>query len=54
MTDREIFSRAKTVYEKLGMSEKDFSQLYVNDECCLTILSVDLTNKDQRCCKYAV
>ena len=22
MTDREIFSRAKTVYEKLGMSEK--------------------------------
>ena len=34
MTDREIFSRAKTVYEKLGMSEKGLLSYASNDGCC--------------------
>ena len=45
MTDREIFSRAKTVYEKLGMSEKGLLSVMRPTMGAVTILSVDLTNK---------
>lgn len=45
MTDREIFSRAKTVYEKLGMSEKGLLSVMRPTMGSVTILSVDLTNK---------
>lgn len=45
MTDREIFSRAKTVYEKLGMSEKGLLSVMRPMMGAVTILSVDLTNK---------
>ena len=45
MTDREIFSRAKTVYEKLGMSEKGLLSVMRPIMGAVTILSVDLTNK---------
>ena len=45
MTDREIFSRAKTVYEKLGMSEKGLLAVMRPTMGSVTILSVDLTNK---------
>lgn len=45
MTDREIFSRAKTVYEKLGMSEKGLLSVMRPAMGSVTILSVDLANK---------
>ena len=45
MTDREIFSRAKTVYEKLGMNEKGLLSVMRPTMGAVTILSVDLTNK---------
>lgn len=45
MTDREIFSRAKTVYEKLGMSEKGLLSVMRPAMGAVTILSVDFTNK---------
>ena len=45
MTDREIFSRAKTVYEKLGMSEKGLLSVMRPKMGAVTILSVDFTNK---------
>lgn len=45
MTDREIFSRAKTVYEKLGMNEKGLLSVMRPTMGSVTILSVDLTNK---------
>lgn len=45
MTDREIFSRAKTVYEKLGMNEKGFLSVMRPAMGSVTILSVDLSNR---------
>lgn len=45
MTDREIFSRAKRVYEKLGMNEKGLLSVMRPTMGAVTILSVDLTNK---------
>ena len=45
MADREIFSRAKTVYEKLGMNEKGLLSVMRPTMGAVTILSVDLTNK---------
>lgn len=54
MTDREIFSRAKTVYEKLGMNEKGFLSVMRPAMGSVTILSVDLSNriKDAVSMKY--
>lgn len=45
MTDREIFSRAKTVYEKLEMNEKGLLSVMRPTMGAVTIISVDLTNK---------
>ena len=54
MTDREIFSRAKTVYEKLGMNEKGLLSVMRPAMGSVTILSVDLSNriKDAVSMKY--
>ena len=45
MTDREIFSRAKTVYEKLNMNEKGLLTVMRPTMGSVTILAVDLGNK---------
>ena len=45
MTDREIFSRAKTVYEKLHMNEKGLLTVMRPTMGSVTILAVDLGNK---------
>ena len=45
MTDREIFSRAKIIYEKLGMNEKGLLSVMRPAMGSVTILSVDLSNR---------
>ena len=45
MTDRDIFSRAKTIYEKLGMNEKGLLSVMRPAMGSITILSVDLSNR---------
>ncbi len=45
MTDREIFSRAKTVYEKLNMKDKGLLSVMRPTMGSVTILAVDLSNK---------
>ncbi|HAU85336.1 MAG TPA: hypothetical protein DCW90_07500 [Lachnospiraceae bacterium] len=45
MTDREIFSRAKTIYEKLGMNEKGLLSVMRPTMGAVTIIAVDLSNK---------
>lgn len=54
MTDKEIFNRAKTVYEKLGMNEKGLLSVMRPAMGSITILSVDLSNriKDAVSMKY--
>lgn len=45
MADREIFSRAKTIYEKLNMNEKGLLTVMRPTMGSVTILAVDLGNK---------
>lgn len=45
MADREIFSRAKTVYEKLNMNEKGLLTVMRPTMGSVTILAVDFGNK---------
>ena len=45
MTDREIFSRAKTVYEKLNMKDTGLLSVMRPTMGSVTILAVDLSNK---------
>ena len=45
MTDRDIFNRAKIIYEKLGMNEKGLLSVMRPAMGSVTILSVDLSNR---------
>ena len=45
MTDRDIFNRAKVIYEKLGMNEKGLLSVMCPAMGSVTILSVDLSNR---------
>ena len=45
MTDRDIFNRAKVIYEKLGMNEKGLLSVMRPAMGSVTILSVDLSNR---------
>lgn len=45
MADREIFNRAKTIYEKLNMKDKGLLSVMRPTMGAVTILAVDLSNK---------
>lgn len=45
MADREIFNRAKTIYEKLNMKDKGLLSVMRPTMGSVTILAVDLSNK---------